>query len=101
MQQYQPATRLIKTYVISRAVDAESRQAGQESAQARPRQDRCQHRRVKDWPGCITVKDIKPLKRHQYQYRLRVGRYRVLFDVETGLRVVSIEEVRKRDERTY
>ncbi|HSH57585.1 MAG TPA: type II toxin-antitoxin system RelE/ParE family toxin [Halomonas sp.] len=56
---------------------------------------------LKDWPGCIAAKDIKPLKRHQYQYRLRVGRYRVLFDLEAGLRVVSIEEVRKRDERTY
>ncbi len=47
------------------------------------------------------IHDIKPLARHQYQYRLRVGRYRVLFDVETGLQVVSVEEVRKRDERTY
>lgn len=56
---------------------------------------------LSDWPGCITNKDIKPLRGHSHQYRLRVGRYRVLFDVETGLRVVSIEEVRKRDERTY
>ncbi|MCG6659512.1 type II toxin-antitoxin system RelE/ParE family toxin [Halomonas campisalis] len=56
---------------------------------------------LEDWPGCVTTKDIKPLKRHQHHYRLRVGRYRVLFDVETGLRVVSIEEVKKRDERTY
>lgn len=53
------------------------------------------------WPACKETHDIKPLTRHQYQYRLRVGRYRVLFDVETGLQVVSIEEVRKRDERTY
>lgn len=54
-----------------------------------------------DWPDSMTTKDIKPLKNHKHQYRLRVGRYRVLFDVETGLRVVSIEEVRKRDDRTY
>ena len=54
-----------------------------------------------DWPEAMSSKDIKPLKKHQYQYRMRVGRYRVLFDVETGLKVVSIEEVRKRDERTY
>ncbi|MFB9146960.1 type II toxin-antitoxin system RelE/ParE family toxin [Halomonas alkalicola] len=56
---------------------------------------------LSDWPGCMATKDIKLLKHHQHNYRLRVGRYRVLFDVETGLRVVSIEEVRKRDERTY
>ncbi|PMR75793.1 cytotoxic translational repressor of toxin-antitoxin stability system [Billgrantia endophytica] len=54
-----------------------------------------------NWPDGITTKDIKPRKRHQHHYRLRVGRYRVLFDLGTGLRVVSIEEVRKRDERTY
>lgn len=54
-----------------------------------------------NWPDCIKTNDIKPLKSHQHHYRLRVGRYRVLFDVEAGLRVVSIEEVRKRDDRTY
>lgn len=27
--------------------------------------------------------------------------FRVLFDVETGVRVVRVEQVRKRDERTY
>lgn len=57
--------------------------------------------RLADWPDCWETLDIKPLKGHEYEYRLRVGRYRVLFDVETGLRVVSVEEVRKRDERTY
>jgi len=45
--------------------------------------------------------DIKRLKNRAREHRLRVGRYRVLFDVETRLRVVSIEQVRKRDERTY
>ena len=45
-----------------------------------------------DWPDCMTTKDIKALKNHSHQYRMRVGRYRVLFDVETGLRVVSIEK---------
>lgn len=52
-----------------------------------------------DWPNCTL--DIKPLQGHAHQYRLRVGRYRVLFDVETGVRVVRVEQVRKRDERTY
>ncbi|MCE8011338.1 mRNA-degrading endonuclease RelE, toxin component of the RelBE toxin-antitoxin system [Billgrantia desiderata] len=56
---------------------------------------------LKDWPEAMQANDIKRLKNHRYQYRMRVGRYRVLFDVESGLKVVSIEEVRKRDERTY
>ena len=45
---------------------------------------------------------VKALVGHQYGYRLRVGSYRVLFDFEAGVTcIVSIEEVRKRDERTY
>lgn len=54
-----------------------------------------------DWPECRARLDVKPLKRHAQQFRLRVGRYRVLFDIEESLRVVSVERVRKRDERTY
>ncbi|TID28265.1 cytotoxic translational repressor of toxin-antitoxin stability system, partial [Avibacterium paragallinarum] len=35
-------------------------------------------------------------------YRFRVGRYRVFFQlIGDALSVVSIEEVKKRDERTY
>ncbi len=37
----------------------------------------------------------------EYGYRLRVGNYRVFFDYDGAVRIVSIEEVRKRDERTY
>jgi mRNA-degrading endonuclease RelE of RelBE toxin-antitoxin system len=45
---------------------------------------------------------VKALVEHPYGYRLRVGNYRVLFDFEGGAAcIVSIEEVRKRDERTY
>jgi len=41
----------------------------------------------------------KGLLRHQYGYRLRVANYRILFDFEGN--VISIQEVKKRDERTY
>lgn len=51
-----------------------------------------------DMPG---VQNIKALTNHQYSYRLRVGNYRVLFDWTREISIVSIEEVRKRDERTY
>ncbi len=54
--------------------------------------------RLQNWPACSGV---KRLAGHQYAYRLRVGRYRVLFDVEAAVRIIRIEEVKKRDEHTY
>lgn len=50
------------------------------------------------FPSCINVKS---LKNHEYTYRLRVGRYRVFFNVFNSVQIVSIEEVKKRDESTY
>ena len=32
---------------------------------------------------------------------MRVGDWRILFDVQNGIRIVMIREVKKRDERTY
>lgn len=51
------------------------------------------------WPE---VRHVKSLTDRE-EYRLRVGRYRVIFTVDTQLipTVISIEEVKKRDERTY
>ena len=50
------------------------------------------------FPKCSGV---KALVNHQYGYRLRVGNYRVLFNFESIITLVRIEEVGKRDERTY
>ena len=47
------------------------------------------------------VTGVKALTTHRHGYRLRVGDHRVLFDVLEAVEVVSIEEVKKRDERTY
>lgn len=47
------------------------------------------------------ARNVKALVSHDYGYRLRVGHYRVFFDYDGAVRIVSIEEVRKRDERTY
>ena len=47
------------------------------------------------------LSDIKKLKNHDYDYRLRVGPYRVMFDFKDGIKIIAIQEVRKRDERTY
>jgi mRNA-degrading endonuclease RelE of RelBE toxin-antitoxin system len=47
------------------------------------------------------VEQVKKLTNHKYGYRLRVGRYRVFFDVDDSVRIIYIEEVKKRDDRTY
>jgi len=56
-------------------------------------------RKLADWPDCRNVKALVD----RPGYRLRVGRYRVLFvvDAEQHPVVVQIQEVKKRDERTY
>ncbi len=53
---------------------------------------------LNNWPAC---RNVKPLANHEYEYRLRIGRYRILFDVQNGVRVIEIQEVKKRDDRTY
>ncbi len=49
--------------------------------------------------------DVRKLVNHRYDYRLRVGDYRVLFNATNDLTIeindISVEEVRKRDDRTY
>lgn len=47
------------------------------------------------------VGNVVALTRHEYGYRLRVGNYRVLFDWDGAVKIISIQEVSKRDERTY
>ncbi len=47
------------------------------------------------------ARNVKALTNHECSHRLRVGSYRVMFDYDSAVRIVSIEEVRKRNERTY
>ena len=56
---------------------------------------------IQDLTYMPDVRNIKALTRHQYGYRLRAGQYRVLFDWDGTINIVNIEEVKKRDERTY
>lgn len=53
---------------------------------------------LKNWPE---YSGVKHLTGHLYHYRLRVGRYRVLFDVDSAVRIIRIEEVKIRNEHTY
>jgi mRNA interferase RelE/StbE len=47
------------------------------------------------------ARNVLALTNHEYEYRLRVGNYRVFFNFDGAVRIVNIEEVKKRDERTY
>ncbi len=53
---------------------------------------------LRQFPDC---RNVTALSNHKYGYRLRTGRYRILFEFDGAIHVVTIEEVRKRDERTY
>lgn len=53
---------------------------------------------LENFPEC---KNVKPLKNHASDFRLRVGNHRILFSVQNIVKIISIEEVKKRDERTY
>ena len=55
-------------------------------------------KKLQDWPDC---QNVKALKNFKYPYRLRVGNYRIFFDVLTSLEILKIEEVKRRDENTY
>ena len=54
--------------------------------------------------GLVTMPDclhVKTRVNHQYGYRLRIANYRIFFDWDGKIRIVEIQEVKKRDERTY
>jgi mRNA interferase RelE/StbE len=53
---------------------------------------------LEHFPKC---KNIKMLKTYKTDYRLRVGRYRILFNVNSTIRIIKIEEIKKRDDQTY
>ncbi|MBK7472285.1 MAG: type II toxin-antitoxin system RelE/ParE family toxin [Betaproteobacteria bacterium] len=48
-----------------------------------------------------TACNVSALVNHEYGYRLRVGSYRVFFNFDGAVHIVYIEEVRKRNERSY
>jgi mRNA-degrading endonuclease RelE of RelBE toxin-antitoxin system len=64
-----------------------------------------QQERIRDAVGGLAsfpaTPNVKRLVHHGYGFRLRVGDHRVLFDFDGVIRVITIEEVRKRDESTY
>lgn len=70
----------------------------------KPKQDQAEIvTAVDDLANMPNCKNVKHLTDHTPPYRLRVNktRYRVFFTVDYGIKVVKIEEVAKRNERTY
>jgi mRNA-degrading endonuclease RelE of RelBE toxin-antitoxin system len=53
---------------------------------------------LREFPDC---RNVKALSAHKYGYRLRVGRFRVFFGFDGSIHIITIEEIKKRDERTY
>ena len=51
-----------------------------------------------DFPQCANV---KKLTNARYPYRLRVGNWRVFFTFDGEIRIVTIQEVKPRNERSY
>lgn len=49
------------------------------------------------WPDCRGVKALQG----RPGYRLRVGDWRVIFDVLQAVHIIEIQEIRRRNERTY
>lgn len=60
---------------------------------------------IRNLSNSETWGDVRKLVNHEYGYRLRVGRYRVLFNATADLMIevneITVEEIRKRDDRTY
>ena len=50
---------------------------------------------LKSFPDCKNIKKLK----HRDEYRLRVGRWRIIFT--ESLEIIEVREVRKRNGRTY
>jgi mRNA-degrading endonuclease RelE of RelBE toxin-antitoxin system len=50
------------------------------------------------FPACANVKRLTD---HKPTHRLRVGNWRILFNVFEEISIVFVEEVKKRDENTY
>jgi mRNA-degrading endonuclease RelE of RelBE toxin-antitoxin system len=78
-----------------------SRKAAKQLRKLQPsdsRMVRAECNKLENMPECANV---KALTDHEYQYRLRAGNFRVFFDFDGVAHIVSVEEVKKRDELTY
>jgi len=47
------------------------------------------------------VAEVKALTQHKCTHRLRIGNFRVLFNAFNAVNIISVEEVKKRNELPY
>ena len=59
------------------------------------------HKAVAKLSGFPATANVRHLANDDPPYRLRAGNHRVLFSFDGVQRLISIEDVRKRDEHTY
>ena len=57
--------------------------------------------RLADFPAVSKGVGLEKLKSHRYGYRIRIGDHRALVDIDSRSQSVLVQEIRKRDERTY
>lgn len=55
---------------------------------------------IEDLAELAKARNLKQRVSHTYVYRLRVGNYRVSFEFDGAIRVVTIDAVRPCDEQT-
>ncbi len=51
--------------------------------------------------GFRQIKSPIPIHHYQAQYRLRIGNYRVLYNVDDKQKIVWLLDIRRRSEKTY
>lgn len=56
---------------------------------------------LKTSPLPIKDYDIKKLAGEEDTYRLRISRYRIVYDIDWGNKVITVIKIDKRDEKTY
>jgi mRNA interferase RelE/StbE len=52
---------------------------------------------LQNWPECPNTIKLK----NRPLYRMRVGSWRIIFKIDQFVRIIEIQEVKKRNERTY
>ncbi|MFB2907477.1 type II toxin-antitoxin system RelE/ParE family toxin [Aeromonas jandaei] len=78
-----------------------SKKAQKQLKKLQPEDSKTVYRATQELLNFPECRNVKRLTNHLYEFRLRVGRYRVMFDYDGEVKIVSIEEVLKRDENTY
>lgn len=56
---------------------------------------------LKNSPLPVKEYDLKKLAGEQDTYRLRISKYRIVYDIDWSNRVITVIKIEKKDEKTY